>query len=112
MTHNLAKIITTSLKGLVVFLLGFALGTAIDIVFFKLYVKWDPNEKNNAKLLTIFISQIYIIILILTQFKKLEGTFSFGLMSSQVFLLVHTTSYISNMVYNRDMELYVPLRDK
>lgn len=104
MKTSLTQLLVNSTKGFGVFLLGFILGTIIDIIFFKIYSKWDPTDKNNSKLMTISLFQIYFIIILLeiiSLYKKPGDTFSIGLMTSQIFLFVHSAEHISGMIYDR-----------
>ena len=104
MLSRVSSLFVSSFQGLVIFLLGFMIGTAIDILFFALYNKWDPDKKNHVKLVPLALVQLYIIIFLLgatAPVKQLGSAFSFGLMSSQVFLFVHAVETISNTVYDR-----------
>ena len=105
MQNWLLNNLCSAFKGLIIFLLGFVIGTGIDIGFFSIYRKWDPQKDNKGKLITLAIVQLFIVIFIIhttLPFKELGATLSFGLMSSQVFLFVHAIETVSNGVFNRD----------
>ena len=94
--------------GLLIFLLGFAVGTVVDVGFFSVYRKWDSTHENQGKLITLAIIQLFIVIFIINAtkpVKTLGSSFSFGLMSSQVFLFVHAIETVSNKVFDRDCSL-------
>ena len=105
MSNWLVNNFRTTIIGLVIFLLGFIIGTIVDITFFSIYRKWDSTEKNKGKLITLAIIQLFIIIFIINAsnpVKVLGSNFSFGLMSSQVFLFVHAIETVSNQVFDRN----------
>ena len=105
MRNWLIKNFCAAFAGLLIFLLGFAAGTIVDITFFTMYRKWDHTEKNRGKLIALSIVQIFIVIFIInatTPIKALSSSFSFGLMSSQVFLFVHAIETVSHQVFDRD----------
>lgn len=90
--------------GLLIFIVGFIIGTILDIIFLNIYRKWDPKEDNNSKLIILFVIQLYIIIFMIhiSYSKKERGSvFTFGLISSQIFLLEHTIESLSNIMYKR-----------
>jgi len=100
----LFKNLYESFAGLLIFLLGFIIGTGIDIVFFSMYRKWDSSDKNRGKLIILTILQLFIIFFIVnstSSVKALGSIFPFGLMSSQVFLFVHAIETISHGVFDR-----------
>ena len=105
MRNWLLKNSCAAFAGLLIFLLGFVIGTIVDVTFFSIYRKWDPAEKNRGKLIALAIVQIFIVIFIInatTPIKALGNSFSFGLMSSQVFLFVHAIETVSHQVFDRD----------
>ena len=105
MDNWLLKNLYEAFLGLMIFLLGFGIGTTVDVGFFSLYRQWDPKERNNTKLVALAAVQLFIIIFIInvtTPVKFLGTSFAFGLMSSQVFLFVHAVESISNKVFDRD----------
>ena len=105
MRNWLLNNLCAAFAGLFIFIVGFLVGTIIDIGFFNLYRKIDPNQENKGKLLALAVVQLFIIIFIIhaTQPIKILGpSFSFGLMSSQVFLFVHAIETIANKVFDRD----------
>ena len=105
MSNWLVNNFRNTIIGLLIFLLGFIVGTIVDITFFSMYRKWDPTEKNKGKLIALAIIQLFIIIFIINAsnpVKVLGSSFSFGLMSSQVFLFVHAIETVSNHVFDRD----------
>ena len=107
--HNwLLKNLCAAFVGLLIFLAGFIVGTMVDISFFSLYRKWDPKEEAKGKLIALSIVQIFIIIFIINAalpFKVLGSSFSFGLMSSQVFLFVHALETVSHQVFDRECQV-------
>lgn len=104
--HNwLLSTLRDSFIGLIIFLIGFCIGTVIDVIFSKLYHVWDPKEQSKPKLVTLAIIQLFIVIFILTataSVKKLGASFTFGVVTSQIFLLVHTVETLSSLVHKRD----------
>lgn len=105
MRNWLLRNLCAAFTGLLIFLMGFVIGTIVDITFFSLYRKWDPKEKNRGKLIALAVVQIFMIIFIInatTPVKALGSSFSFGLMSSQVFLFVHAIETVSHQVFDRD----------
>lgn len=94
-----------------VFILGFILGTIIDIFFYQLYIKWDPKKTNLKKLLVIITIQILFFTTILSfenTFSKLESLhgviFRLSLVMSQIFMVNYALGRISDIIYHRDSE--------
>ena len=94
-----------SFIGFIIFLVGFCIGAVIDMIFCKLYYAWDPKKQSKPKLVTLAIIQLFIVIFVLTataSIKKLETSFTLGVVTSQIFLLVHTGEALSCLVHKGD----------
>jgi len=105
MDNWLVTNLTAAFIGLLIFLAGFTIGTVLDIISFNLYRRWDHNEKNHAKLIAVAIIQLFIVIFIIhisTPVKIIGNSFAFGIISSQVFLLIYALKTISHQVFDRN----------
>lgn len=92
-----------SFEDLLIFLLGFLIGTIIDIIGFSIYQRIDPKKEHKGKLLSLDIVQIFIIIFIIhVTTKSVGSSLTLGLMSSQVFLFVDVIKTIDNRMTDRD----------
>ncbi len=88
------------------FIVGFIIGTIIDMGFFTLYIQWDPKEENIWKLTPIVLAQIYILMLMLVsvdridEFEHLHGTISkLGFIVSQIFMLEYAVLRYGQLIY-------------
>lgn len=92
------------------FIIGFILGTILDVMFFKLYKKIDPEEKNNKILFTMIIIQLFILIFLISltiKYVKIEdnmGNFflRLGIITSQLFLLEFSLERLADYIYDRE----------
>lgn len=94
--------------GTLEFMIAFIIGTLLDIVFFKIYKKLDPNEKSNTVLISLVLLQLFTLILITSPsfnfniFGPIDSFFlRLGLVTSQLFLLEFSMGRLSSMVYPR-----------
>ncbi len=90
------------------FAAGFIVGTIIDIIFYRIYVKWDPSRRSLEKLLSVVALQILVLTAIisfeanLTPLKGLEEIlFRLSLVMSQIFMVKYTMERISDLFYFR-----------
>jgi hypothetical protein len=101
-------IIINTLISFIGFIIGFVLGTALDIGFFKVYEKIDPEHKNNYKLVLMVLVQIFFILLTI-QLISVRSVFKYnfilGLMTSQIFLLQYAVKRLANGFCDRRCEL-------
>jgi formate hydrogenlyase subunit 3/multisubunit Na+/H+ antiporter MnhD subunit len=103
-TKNLKNIV----NGISGFIFGFIIGTILDVVFFRIYKKIDPEESNNIKLFTLEIIQLMILVLLigLTFQYSVDYLNSYfiriGILSSQLFLLEFALERISILIYDRN----------
>jgi len=106
MKHKLLNDLKKSSEGLIVFLFGFLIGTVVDTLFFRAYRKVDPKEDSYVKLLILVLIQLFLVIFIIqsTSSLKLGSSFTFGVISSQIFLLVYAVGRLSVLVYDRTGE--------
>jgi len=88
------------------FVIGFIIGTIIDMGFFTLYIRWDPEEENIWKLTPIVLAQVYILMLMIVsvdrfdEFEHLHGVVSkLGLIVSQIFMLEYAVLRYGQIIY-------------
>ena len=105
---NPGDVIINTLISFIGFISGFVIGTALDIGFFKVYEKLDPDHKNDYKLVLMVLGQIFIILLItqlITARTVVRYNFILGLMTSQIFLLQYAVKRLANGFCDRSCEL-------
>lgn len=108
------SLLSNIISGSSALILGFSIGTAFDLLFFTLYKKIDPNQKNIIKL--ILITMVQVICLITTlhfSYMYLEDNiaktvFNTGLISSQIFMMNYTINRLGNLIYARNLGLPPP----
>lgn len=100
------EVIKSAMLGTLGFIMGFLIGTVLDVIFYKFYYLIDPNEKNDLFLSIMFIVQFFILLIILQLLTKygLKNTlykFSIrmGLFASQVFLLEYTMNRLFSNIH-------------
>ena len=105
-THYLIQ----SFYALLLFLVGFVVGSILDVIFFAIYKRIDPKEQNNTKLFILIVIQLYILILIfsITYNNILKITsplllyfIRIGLLTSQLFLMEYAMERLADIIYNR-----------
>ena len=97
-----------SVLGTTEFILGFLIGTLIDVFFFKLYKKIDPEENNLGLLTVVMFFQIFTLILIFNsisryvQSEEVVNMFiRIGMISSQIYLVQYAGEKFGLIVYDR-----------
>ena len=97
------EIFRSTLFAFIGFILGFVLGTLLDIAFFKVYHRIDPKRDSNAKLVCLMLVQILIVLFIgqTISYYHLGSSFLFGLMTAQLFLIKYAVKRISNYMSDR-----------
>lgn len=104
------KVFLSARQGVLEFFIGFTIGTIFDIIFYKIYKKLDPKEKNNILLFFLLIIQLYIIFIILFSFDVIiknqynNYPFRFGLLSSQLFMMETAVNTITNIIFGKDRQ--------
>lgn len=93
--------------GIFIFVQGFILGMALDIIFFKLYEKTDQKKKSTSRLVGLMAIQLYILLFLVDISGKLLPDYKgkiliMGLISSQLFLLEFAMEKISTFIYDRE----------
>jgi hypothetical protein len=90
-------ILKDSASGTVFFILGYALGSLYDMLFYQMYRKIDPDMNHNTRLIPIVLVQLFVLIFLvifLTSGGIILGVellfMRVGLVSSQIFLLQWT----------------------
>ena len=104
-----AEILKDSGIATATFVVGFIIGTIVDMGFFTLYMQWDPEEKSIWKLTPIVLAQIFVLMLMLTsvdkieEFEHLHGVVSkLGLIISQIFMLEYAVVRYGEIIYDRN----------
>lgn len=104
-----------SLLGGLNFLLGFVIGTLIDVAFFKLYQLCDPEESRVWVLIPFILVQIMFsifLVVVLTPIFKPESVygsyFRIALLASQVFMMGYALNRVSKNIYDREND-YSPI---
>jgi ABC-type transport system involved in cytochrome c biogenesis permease subunit len=111
---NILKLVGEVLKnstiGTATFVVGFIIGTIVDMGFFTLYMRWDPEEKSIWKLTPIVLAQIFVLMLMLAslhkikEFEHMQGTISkLGLIVSQIFMLEYAVVRYGELIYDRSL---------
>jgi hypothetical protein len=100
---KVGEILRESAAGTAFFILGYALGSLYDMLFFQLYRKIDPNMNSRIRLFVIVIVQLFLLVIVITSLSSginLPGEellfMRMGLISSQVFLLQWTLKRFVN----------------
>jgi len=90
------------------FIGGFLVGTIIDAVFYRIYLKWDPGRKNLKKLLATVALQILVLSVVLSfeqNYAPIKGldaiVFRLALIMSQIFMVKYSMERISDELYHR-----------
>lgn len=94
-------------------IIGFAMGTVIDVAFFATYKKIDPLQKSISKLVTITLLQTIVIMIVIVTgkdwIKGLEDNiFQTGLISSQIFMVSYSITRLSTLVSSRELGVSPP----
>lgn len=108
---NITELLRDSAIGSIKYIIGFLLGTMIDVAFYELYKKLDPNHKNKNILLRVIILQLYFTIALSIWITYIIGSkkathithnfFSLGYLSSQIFLFGDAVRSIARLVHLR-----------
>ena len=95
--------------GTLFFILGFVVGTVVDLTFFNLYKAIDPTEDSVMLLTVLGLVQILLSIFIAVVIQPLmpvnqtySSYFRIALLASQVFMMGHTISTVSKNLYTRE----------
>lgn len=109
------KVGIDSLLGGLNFLLGFVIGTVIDVAFYKLYQAVDPKETKVWLLIPFILVQImfsiFLVVIVSPIFKpeSVYGSyFRIALLASQVFMMGYALNKVSKNIYDRDND-YSPI---
>ena len=86
------------------FIVGFIIGTVVDMGFFTLYMQWDPEEKSIWKLTPIVLAQVFVLMLMLTSVDRIEEfehlhISKLGLIVSQIFMLEYAVLRYGQLIY-------------
>jgi hypothetical protein len=106
-------ILKNTVIGFTELLAGIAIGTIIDIMFYKLYKKIDPTMNNNKKLVFFVIIQTFLAIFVYCSLLKFMNAkcgdnitgafFSIGFLSTQIFIFEFTMKRFGHhSMYNLD----------
>lgn len=101
------ELLKTSVCGTLLFLLGFLIGTILDIMFFKLYTKLDPLEENLWIMAAVGAFQIFTMMIYLTLSSQLiknddiSTGFKIGMITSFLFTVDYAATRFNNYLYNR-----------
>ena len=105
---NTTTFIKKTIVSALIFIITFILGTFMDVIFFNLYIKWDPEENNLVKLITVLLIQILVLTSILSyenMYYNLESlygvVFRLSLITSQLFMVKYALERISDSIYHR-----------
>ena len=108
-------IINASLKGTILFILGFIIGSFLDIIFYKIYYSQRENVSTEHiyfyKFIFIFIIQVFTSIYILnyaiyyleSKKSKLFFAFQIGFLASSILLLEDSVKYfkLRNLLFRK-----------
>jgi hypothetical protein len=107
-SKDLGKFTRQIFTGFVAFIGGFLVGTIIDVIFYRLYLKWDSERKSLKKLLTVVSIQVFVLAIILSfeeNFANIKGldavVFRLALVMSQIFMVKYSMERISDELYHR-----------
>jgi hypothetical protein len=108
--HPIFRIILYALLGTIFFYVGFIIGSIIDAIFYRIYTKTDPREKNTGAIIGIVSVQIFVLIVIQVivnripaprGYEMIHSLFDLGYIISQFYMAHFAMEKISNLIYDR-----------
>jgi hypothetical protein len=109
---TLSTVLLSAFYNVIEFVVGFTIGSLLDLVFFRAYLKVCPTEKENPKLVLLMFVQMYILFLLMHVITKLFHKYhdsvyfvKVGLLASQLFLLKFAMERITYLIYDRKKKI-------
>jgi hypothetical protein len=100
--NNLSHALCQGFDSIIEFVIGFVIGSIIDLLFFRIYIKLDSSGGNNVLLLSTILIQLYFISVTLFLTGSDSRYFlKLGILSSQLFLLKFGMIRIADSIYGR-----------
>jgi hypothetical protein len=105
---SVTQTLVAALFGVVEFIVGFMIGSLVDLGFYRLYEKIDPERKSDVKLACMMILQFYVLFVLILSVSNINTQSStnryflkVGMLSSQLFLLKFCTSRVKHVLYTK-----------
>lgn len=108
--NSIIRVIFYATLGLIFFYIGFIVGTIIDAIFYRIYKKIDPNEKDNKIIFYIVSIQIFVLLVIQiivnripipNGYDMIHSVFDLGYILSQFYMAQFAIEKLSNVIYDR-----------
>lgn len=106
---GLNVIVKDIILGIFSLIIGFAVGTSIDIIFFSTYKKLDPKQESITKLLTVTLAQVIVLMIAIVTGKEWipgleDNIFQTGLIASQIFMVSYSITRIGTLISARELK--------
>lgn len=111
MMHPVIYVIFYGLIGIIFFYIGFIIGSIVDSIFFRIYKKIDPGQKNTGVIIGIVTIQIFVLIVIQVVVNRIpapdgyhmtHSLFDLGYIISQFYMANFAMKKIANLIYDRE----------
>lgn len=104
---NIWTAISGAAAGVLQFGIGFVLGLAFDLAFYRTYLRIDPDQRDAYKLTALIIVQLFLLFFLVNllhlYFPESTGNYlRLGVFSSQLFLLDFAMDKFADFLYDRD----------